>query len=126
VLNLIISYIVYIVHSSFTLHLDNSKMEVSNVINLQKDDFPPIQCGLLFDINKYGFCLDVPYHYYQQYPAAYDNVIYYFNLLPDINYTKIRNTKIRTCQIDDLILFIYKLDLQHLSDGDIDMFWIIA
>ena len=103
------------VHSSNSNH-DNSKTDVSNLINLHEYAFFHIPCDVIFDINKYGFCIDVPSHYYQQYPAIYDKVIYYFNILPIINYTKIR-----TCQIDDLVFYINKLDSRY-----IDMFWIIS
>lgn len=75
-----------------------------------------IPCSVIFDVKKHGICMDVPEAYYKQSPEIFDKVIYYFNLMPNINYTKTR-----TCQIDDIILSINKLD-----SGYLDVFWIIS
>lgn len=111
----IISSILLIAHSSNT-DLLYSKFEISKLNNLQEFTFCQISCDVIFDIYKYGFCMDTPSFYYYQSPMIYDKIIYYFNILPNINYTKIR-----TCQIDDMVLYINKLDKQY-----IDMFWIIS
>ena len=97
-------------------NLTYPRNEVSQLINLQEFAFFPIQCNVIFDVYKYGFCIDVPSYYYHQYPNVYDKQIYYFNILPHINYSKMQK-----CQIDDMILYINKLDVQYM-----DMFWIIS
>ena len=64
------------------------------------ESFTPIAhipCDVIFNINKFGICIDIPDYYYNLYPAFYDKVKIYFNLRPDINYTKIG-----TCHYEDI------------------------
>jgi len=107
--------ILLVAHSRDT-NLNYSGNEVSQLINLQEFAFFPMPCNVIFDVYKYNICIDVPEYYYCLYPKVYDKKIYYFNVLPNINYTKIRK-----CQIDDMILYINKLDGRYM-----DMFYIIT
>jgi hypothetical protein len=94
-----------------------------------------LPCELIFDIYRHKICLDVPYYYYQNdnnnpsisftvqrflkssFPVkGYEKEQIYFNIIPQINYSKITS-----CTIDDYILRINKLDKRFIS-----AFWLIT
>jgi len=109
-------YISYIVHSSNTNGISFVRKDAEQLINLGEFACFPIPCNVIFDVYKFGICKDVPSYYYYKTPEAYNKEIYYFNVRPHINYTKIKK-----CQIDDMILYINKLDTRFMT-----MFWIIS
>ena len=82
------------------------------------ESFTPIvhiPCDVLFNIHKFGICMDIPDYYYNLYPVCYDKIKIYFNLRPEINYTNIG-----TCHYEDIQLTITKMDYNRLT-----MFWLI-
>ena len=105
----------HIAHSSNTNEL-LFKQEASQLINLGEFTVVPISCNVIFDVYKFGYCKNLPFHYNSKAPESYNKEIYYFNVKTHINYTKIKK-----CQIDDMILYINKLDTRFMN-----MFWIIS
>jgi hypothetical protein len=80
---------------------------------------PPITnipCDIFFNIYKYPICLDVPEYIYYSNLVFYDKIKIYFNLRKDINYTKASQ-----CQVDDIILYINKINTNFIN-----YFWIIS
>jgi len=116
---------IFVVLSSSIKYIIESELSDSNTINYSKyqdtirkfnnandanDINNIISCTNIFDMHKHGYCIDVPSYYYEQNPTAYNRIIYYFNIVPLINYNKIRQ-----CQIDDMILYINKLDTRYMD-----------
>lgn len=74
-----------------------------------------IPCEVLFNIHKFGICLDIPDYYYNLNPRCYDKVKIYFNLRPGVNYTKAG-----VCQYDDIQLTINKMNYSIVN-----VFWLV-
>ena len=96
---------------------DNTKLNQAKISNSFPNNnyFSHIPCDILFDINIHEICLDVPEYYYQNNPKYYNKVKIHFTLKNNINYTKSR-----TCQINDNIIYINKIDKNIIKT-----FWII-
>jgi hypothetical protein len=90
-------------------HISNYSKELVILEKLEDKNYI-IACEVIFDVYKHGYSIDVPSYYYEQNPTAYNRIIYYFNIVPLINYNKIRQ-----CQIDDMILYINKLDTRYMD-----------
>ena len=108
-----ISYVVYPSNTQELTFINKQPAQLDNLIDFA---LMPIQCNVIFDIYKFGFCKDVPFYYYSKTPEEYNKEIYYFNTRIHINYTKIKK-----CQIDDMILYLNRLDTRFIN-----MFWIIS
>ncbi len=100
----------YVVNTTITesMSMTVSYSEQDDIQNI--DRLGTLPCDVIFDVHKFGFCIDMPLYYHVQNPAIFNRVIYYFNIVPLINYSKIH-----TCKIDDLILYINKLDTRYMD-----------
>lgn len=75
-----------------------------------RDHFDMIPCHVIFDIHEYHVCANVPAFYYYKNPDYYTRTQTYFNILSYVNYSKFRQ-----CMTDAYILYINKLDKEHMT-----------
>ena len=94
----------------------DNRQDLMKNINSNERGHSCLPCEVVFDVYKYGFCLDVPDYYHNESPAYYDKTIHYFNTIALVNYTKVKK-----CWQDDMVLYINTLDSRFM-----DAFWIVS
>jgi|688.fasta_scaffold969086_1 hypothetical protein len=100
---------------SITIPLLENYLQANPVISHDQQYKMTLPCQIIFDIQRFPICLDVPDYYYQQNSKIYEKEKIYFNTLTNINYSKIAS-----CYYDDYILTLHKLDTKIIQT-----FWLI-